>query len=530
MAPLAAALCTAASFVIRVGTGSIKVAGVFPPLAISITTATLFLASLGLSLYLLVGICLRKDGPAPELASVRNAAFAACLAAAPMLPMLSNDVFSLLAYGELALRGVDPFTSGAALSQSSYYAWVGAGWTHAPSVYGPATVLLSALSVWAGAGNLYAALAIFKLICLLASLLTVEVSYRYARAHPAVDGRTLAVVTLSPVLWLQGAGQAHSDLLAALFLLGGIVAVDRGRHRLAAALIAAAVLNKISAVFGVAFLLVHLHQAHRGDVRRLLRAVLESLAVAIVVFAVLYAPFWKGFRTLGVPLAFLADKQPSNSILMAVGEVGGWLTTALHLLGERGRSLLETVRLVGVDRSLLFVTRREVWRVATPLFLLAGLLLAVLQLAPLARRKTAGDSMGAFASIAALSLTVTSPVFQPWYLLVALPFFLHSMSRRWSVWVVLVFVISSGQNVPQITDRHSLVCVLLDPLFTYGTIALFLFAFRDRFLARPRPSLGSLTGLSALPFMRLGTDGLRATHARASHVEEVSQTEIGPAE
>jgi hypothetical protein len=80
-------------------------------------------------------------------------------------------------------------------------------------------------------------------------------------------------------------------------------------------------------------------------------------------------------------------------------------------------------------------------------------------------------------------------VFQPWYLLVALPFFLHSMSRRWAVWVVWVFVVSSGQNIPQITDRHSLVCVLLDPLFTYGTIVLFLFAFRERFLARPRATL-----------------------------------------
>jgi hypothetical protein len=134
LAALAAALCTAASFVIRVGTGTLRVAGVFPSLGISISTAALFLAALGLSLYMLIGLCLRNEGPAPELASVRKAAFAACIASAPMLPMLSNDVFSVLAYGDLALRGIDPFSSGGVLSQSRFFAWVGAGWADAPCV------------------------------------------------------------------------------------------------------------------------------------------------------------------------------------------------------------------------------------------------------------------------------------------------------------------------------------------------------------------------------------------------------------
>ena len=60
--------------------------------------------------------------------SPRRLAFAGLMITAFMLPMLSNDVFSLFAYGSVAARGHDVYTSAAALPQSVWFPWIGERW------------------------------------------------------------------------------------------------------------------------------------------------------------------------------------------------------------------------------------------------------------------------------------------------------------------------------------------------------------------------------------------------------------------
>lgn len=168
--PLAALLCTVASVVIRVGTGGLRVDDRFPTSAVSLVTIALFVAALLLSLFFLWRTCLRPDAAPLELRQVRRAALLACLAAAPMLPMLSNDVFSVLAYGDLALRGIDPYAASTELFRSRFFGYVNPGWSTAPCVYGPVTLLLAVACVAGGQGSLPLSLALYKLVSLAACL------------------------------------------------------------------------------------------------------------------------------------------------------------------------------------------------------------------------------------------------------------------------------------------------------------------------------------------------------------------------
>ena len=63
------------------------------------------------------------------------------LVAALMLPMLSNDVFSLFAYGSLAAQGHDVYTTAAGLTDTVWYPWVGQHWNEKVCVYGPSTLV-----------------------------------------------------------------------------------------------------------------------------------------------------------------------------------------------------------------------------------------------------------------------------------------------------------------------------------------------------------------------------------------------------
>ena len=71
----------------------------------------------------------------------RRLAFLGLGVTALMLPMLSNDVFSVFAYGSLAARGQDVYTTASALPGSVWYPWIGAHWIHSVCVYGPTTLV-----------------------------------------------------------------------------------------------------------------------------------------------------------------------------------------------------------------------------------------------------------------------------------------------------------------------------------------------------------------------------------------------------
>ncbi len=489
MPPLSALLCVAASCLIRLHTGGLKVDENYPTLGVSIATTSIFMAALALSLFFFVRSCMEDRAFALDARRVRNAAVAACLVSAFMLPMLSNDVFSVLAYGDLALSGVDTFTCPADLSRSVFFPYVGEAWKSAPCVYGPLTLVIAATAAWIGMGEVVPALCAFKLFALIASLLLVHFAFRYAQDHPDhADGKTLALVTLSPILWLQGAGQAHNDIFCGMFLMIGVFDTAGGRTRRAALWIACAALVKLTALVGVLFYAVFLWNLHRAHPRRLIRELAAAAGIMAAAAGLSYALIWQGPHTLTGPIAFLADKRPSNSLVMLCSEIAVWVKMFLQSLWHHGPDLLEGLKALRADPELMAVENRIVWGILKKLFMTAGLVLVGVQMLPFLRHQDRGEVLTASVRISVALVTIAPAVFFPWYLLVVLPFFIGRASREWTFWLVLVSVLSNGQNLPRLTDHSSIVYRLFDPLFTYATIFLFLYAFGKRFLPLSAPT------------------------------------------
>ena len=148
---------------------------------------------------------------------------------APILlspPLLSNDVYSYAAQGELASRGVDPTVVGPnALGGGPFMRAADAIWWNNPAPYGPAwnkiaeTVVVAtdhdaALSVWA-----------LRAVVVLALIIAGFALYDLTRAHnPAL---ALAMGLVNPVVLVHLVGGIHNDAV--------MIALDDGLFGLRAA-------------------------------------------------------------------------------------------------------------------------------------------------------------------------------------------------------------------------------------------------------------------------------------------------------
>ncbi len=150
------------------------------------------------------------------------------LLASAMLPLLSGDLFSVLAYAELLVKpSVDPFTLPApGLAGSSVLPFLSPPWREAPCVYGPLQLLF-----WSPAARFAAslptALAVAKLLAAGAVVGTLALLRRHCSRREGPGPAAFAGVALSPVLWVEGAGQAHGDVLVGLLFAAWLLAARR---------------------------------------------------------------------------------------------------------------------------------------------------------------------------------------------------------------------------------------------------------------------------------------------------------------
>jgi hypothetical protein len=329
------------------------------------------------------------------------------LLAGLMPPFLSGDLFSTLAYAELLVKpSVDPFTLPApGLAGSSVLPFLGPRWREAPCVYGPLQLLF-----WSPAARFAAslptALAVAKLLAVGAAAGTLALLRRYCSTPGGPGPAAFAAVALSPVLWVEGAGQAHGDVLVGLLFAAWLLAARRPGVVLASALLGAAVASKLTAALPAGMYLAYLAGRPGPWRARLGRVAVAASALGLVV-GVAYWPFWSGLDTLRVPLAFLAERRPTNTlaevVFVAMKPVLGSAaaTAALSFLG-----------------TLL-----------TALLALLGAALAF-------RAPRVPALAGAMAGVSLLATTLAAPVFHPWYLVPCLVLSVELRDPAWRDWLL----------------------------------------------------------------------------------------------
>jgi alpha-1,6-mannosyltransferase len=342
---------------------------------------------------------------------------------APILlspPLFTRDVYSYLAQGALALRGLDPYQVGpsklppGAIADNVHYAWQT---TSAP--YGPLFIFIAKTMNRLTGEDLILGVIGMRLVLLSGLALLVYALPRLADQLGGNPSVTLWLVITNPVTVVHLVGGPHNDLLMIGLLVTGTLLVLMHRHVAGIALVAAAMAVKASA--GIAFpFLVWIWAARWPGSRRaqLLRAGAGSVAV--------FGTMFTGITMVsGVGLGWIpALNAPSlivnwMSLPTAAGQLAHALMSPFYHLSDHPFILV--CRLLGSGVFLAIFARQ--WWLA----------------------RTGGPQAIRRAGLALLWAALLAPATLPWYftwalvLSAALPWLRRSLA--WvvagSTWLVL---------------------------------------------------------------------------------------------
>ncbi len=383
--------------------------------------------------WVLLGVLVRRGGCGPRAVVVTALAWAAPLMVAP--PAFSADVWSYVANGMIAARGLSPYHATPVWLTGPIVHAVSAKWRYSPSPYGPIPLLWGEAtarltpSLWLG-------LLSFRLLALVAFLLLAAALVGVARVTHQDPARALWLVIASPFTLVHGLDSAHVDLLmAALGTLSVWVAL-RGRWVGAILLLGCAASVKVPALLGVvpvalALLLTRRHQGRWSRTWASGTVGLGALATLLVLgLASGFGTGWvAGLRS---PLTVVSPLSMSTQL----GRV------LAHLSGAPDVPLVQSI-------GAVLVVACGAWSLLRP---------AVLT-------PEQAVTSGALFSTAAVFL---SPVVHLWYFFWCLPLLaslpLGSGLRRTGIAVTALFgllaPLDASQHLPRATGWQALALVL----------------------------------------------------------------------
>jgi alpha-1,6-mannosyltransferase len=359
-------------------------------------------------------------------------AWCAPLLVAPAL--FSRDVYSYLAQGEIAARGLDPqFVSPAAGlgAASEVVERVGVYWRDTPSPYGPLFGAVERLVAQVSAGDPVVGVLLHRLVEVLGLVLIAWAVPRLA-AHAGVSPRTaLWLGVLNPlVLWHLVAGVHNDSLMLGLMLAGTTVALGALEERVewwplasGVVLISLAAAVKLPALVALAVVGTALARRRGGRLADFLLAGVGMVLAFAAVFAAVSFLTGLGFgwsQALGTPGRVNSWMAPTNWFGFLTGGIGGLF----------GAHITQTM--IGVGKVV-------------------GCVLAVCGTAFVLHRQLRGR-IGEVAALGTVLgvVVVLGPVVQPWYVL-------------WAV-VPLAACLPAGRAWARLAALVAVFAVLVPPL------------------------------------------------------------------
>ncbi len=454
----AASLMTLQSYLRFAFTGTLTVDQVFPDAVQSTVLFVLFMSALilaGLGWY---NGTARADECGLSRGEVTRLALAAAAIGALSLPYLSNDIFIYLACGDLARKGFNPYTDWHMLAATALDGHLSPIWRDQPFCkYGPLSTAVFHFSALAAPGGVVAMLFLYKAVLFAAVAGFIHVARRFSETIEKQEGiDPFPFIALSPLLWLQGMGQGHNDLFAALPLLLGALLLRSDRPVAASALFAAAAAVKAYAAVAFLLVLVYLYRKGKNALFSVASTALRALFVVLAVTVVLYFPYWNGLATVTVPYGALAAEMPLNNTVFLAGFLYAKIFPSSSLPIGEVFALMRSAALPFIFLLVLYQLRAMFLHGERMIFLF-GRLLIVLFCFFVAR-------------------------FHPWYLLVAIPFIAERLDRRWLVWSVAVMTAANLLDIHNFMSRDAIALSVALPAAVVFVNIMFFSRFRDRYL------------------------------------------------
>ena len=170
-------------------------------------------------------------------------------------PILSNDVYSYAAQGEMASRGIDPTAFGPyALSRGPFLNAVDPIWRDAPAPYGPVAIELSSWAVSVTGNSPAGAVWVMRAVAAAGVAMTAVGVVLLARRHRVPAASALVAGVAGPLVLLHMIGGSHNDALMMGLLTLGMAAFTAHRRFLAVVLVVLAVAVKLPAAVALVFI------------------------------------------------------------------------------------------------------------------------------------------------------------------------------------------------------------------------------------------------------------------------------------
>lgn len=313
----------------------------------------------------------------------------------PMLfspPLFTRDVYSYLAQGALALRGLDPYEVGPAelpagpIADNVHYVW-----QTTPAPYGPGFIFIAEIMSWLAAEDAIFGVVGMRLVLLIGLVVLIFVLPRLADELGGRRAVALWLVVANPMTVVHLVGGPHNDLLMVSLLAAGTLLVLQRRHATGIALVTAAMAVKASAGAALPFLVwIWASRLTGSRSARLVKAGAPALAVFGMVFTAITVISGVG---LGWISALNAPSLIVNwmSLPTAAGQLAHLVTSPLHEVGSQ--PFIDVFRLLGSGLFLGILARQ--WWLA---------------------RDGGGPDTVRRAAVVLLCAAVLAPATLPWYL------------------------------------------------------------------------------------------------------------------
>jgi len=309
----------------------------------------------------------------------------------PMLvvaPILSRDVFSYAAQGEMMSRHINPYNYGPfVLGAGPYVSPVDHLWGNTPAPYGPLFLIVDGFFASASYHNALGTVILLRLLSVLGVAMIAYCLPKLARAYGRDPGPVFVLGVLNPLVILNLVGGAHNDAVMVGLLVAGITAAKYRHPVWGVVFCALAAAIKVPAALGIIYVgweWLGPGVPWRQRVRPLLAAGVISAAVmgALSVISGLGVGWVANLATPGTVRSWLA---PATGIGMGIT----WLLhlVSLHVSLGGVLSVTRVLGLAGAAGASVYLLRRS-------------------------------DAVGGLMALglSLLLFVLLAPVVQPWYL------------------------------------------------------------------------------------------------------------------
>lgn len=427
------------------------------------TTAILFVSGVVLLGLAWIGLVSRVErSRLTDRARTRAVLLTCALWFVPILlgpPLLSSDVYSYGAQGEMVTQGFDPTQDPMyKVLYGDYLAMTDPTWrtpvargeqgVGGGNPYGPVQMGLAAAVVTASGHNPAITAFLFKVLAAAFLGLAAWAVSDIARRHGVSPPVAVALAVANPIAVIHVVGGGHNDGVMLGLLCAGIALAMRDRWRIGMVLISFATLVKLPAAAGLVFIAWN-RPGIGNALRARIRSVINAFAICVAVTAVACV-------VVGVGLGWIGAMRQTGST-----------KGTLSVMTQLGFVVSHAVSFVGFNAT------EDTW---VNIFRLLGLGIAALASIVLL---WFSPKIGAVRSLGLCLLVVIllGPVVWPWYLAPLLAVLFAAGIGRWRPSAMVLCAVFAGEVLPSgvngrpVLERQHLINLLL-----IGAIGLVAFA------------------------------------------------------